>query len=108
MDAEATYEIADVLSTHIVIRDVGFHDRQLSVTNDVERVVAALVESCRLRRGMRLFYYDDAGDLDEIVVHWQAKRGKGGEYHDAEFVAFKRCLAKHHWELPALLEREGE
>ncbi len=50
----------------LVIADVGDHRRAPTVTNDVEAVVRALHDRHALG-ARRLFYYDSAGDLDEIV-----------------------------------------
>ena len=51
----------------LVIRDIGPWDRDLSVTNDAENVVARLAADGRLPKGRRLFYYDSDGQLDELV-----------------------------------------
>lgn len=52
----------------LIIRDLGPWDRHLTVTNDAERVVAALIRQGHLSPGQRLLYYDSEGMLDEILV----------------------------------------
>ena len=50
----------------LVIRNIG--DDCISVTNNVENVVANLVRGGFLPEGQRLMYYDSDGALDEICV----------------------------------------
>lgn len=54
--------------TQLVIRDSGDHAKQLTVTNDAERVVKYLRGGGLLPDGRRLFYYDSDGQRDEILV----------------------------------------
>lgn len=51
----------------VVLADVGPHTLFPTVTNDVEHVVAQLLQAGRLHVGQRLFYYDTDGERDEIV-----------------------------------------
>lgn len=53
--------------TAVIIRDIGHTDHK-TVTNDAENVVADLVNDGKLLPGMRLYYYDSEGQLDEIKV----------------------------------------
>lgn len=65
----ASYLIEEDVPPHpLVIRDVGRHDHQPTVTNDAENVVQSLVEKKRLTSGRRLFYYDSENRLDEILI----------------------------------------
>lgn len=66
--SEANYEIVRVDADSLTIRDVGPWDKFMTVTNDVEAVVADLVAGGDLREGQRLFYYDSENCLDEIAV----------------------------------------
>ena len=50
----------------LYIRDIGPWDQHPSVTNDAEGVVERLLASRRLQPGIRLFYYDSEGVLDEL------------------------------------------
>jgi hypothetical protein len=53
----------------LVIRDIGPWDQHSSVTNDAENVVYDLIHNDGLLKpGMRLWYYDSEGQLDELVV----------------------------------------
>ncbi len=51
----------------LVIKDVGPHDKHLTVTNDAEDVVERLYASGDLNDNRRLFYIDSEGSKDEIV-----------------------------------------
>lgn len=66
----ARFEIVDRLSTEefLVIRDLGPWHRFLTVTNDVENVVAKLIADAKLPGERRLLYIDSHGDLDEIAI----------------------------------------
>jgi hypothetical protein len=63
----ANYEIVSNTPDRLTIRDLGPWDQFWTVSNDVEQVVAELYLFGHLRRGQRLFYYDSAGALDEIL-----------------------------------------
>lgn len=52
----------------VTIRDIGPWDKHLTVANDAEQVVAAVVATGRLDRGERLFYIDSTGALDELLI----------------------------------------
>ncbi len=108
MSQHASYEIVDSLSTHLVIRDVGFHDRQLTITNDAEWVVEQLGSKLMHPEGKRLFVYDSSGDLDEFT--WEAieVQARYGTYSTALFVAFKHCPLDHHRDLPAWLAEQED
>jgi len=108
MDRSATYEVVEVNErlNFLVIRDVGFWDRQFTITNDAEGVVERIDTLARLPRGRRLFYYDSEGELDEILLTFEPVEGMGGTHYPARFAGFQHCPATHHWELPALLESE--
>jgi len=67
----AQYRIVDdpaFTTDALVIRDVGPWDQHPTVTNDAEWVVEELVAAGRLQPGMRLYYYDSEGALDELLV----------------------------------------
>ena len=61
----AVYRIESDTPDYVIIRDVGPWNQHGTVTNEAERVVTELVP---MLRGRRLFYYDSAGDLDELVI----------------------------------------
>ena len=63
----ASYEVVESTPTALTIRDVGKWDQHPTVTNDAEAVVGSLLRLGRLKPGMRLFYYDSDGRLDELV-----------------------------------------
>jgi len=65
---KANYSIVSNEVDLVVIEDVGPWDTCLSVTNDAEGVVEALVECGTLKDGQRLLYYDTDGELDELLV----------------------------------------
>lgn len=67
MTTRARYAVVKDSPDMLVIRDLGPWDRHLTVTNDVESVVADLYASGRLVAGRRLLCYDSESDLDEIV-----------------------------------------
>jgi hypothetical protein len=60
----------------LVIKDIGPWDKYLTVTNDAEAVVESLYATNDLHSGRRLFYYDSAGEKDEIL------------HRDGRFVGF--------------------
>jgi hypothetical protein len=62
----AKFEIVRITRDDVVIRDVGHDHGCLSVTNDVERVVAWLHTYEHLG-DRRLTYYDSEEVLDEIL-----------------------------------------
>lgn len=51
----------------LYIEDVG-GPSNMSVTNDAETVVKALVGSEILTPGRKLYYFDSEGQLDEILI----------------------------------------
>ena len=61
----ASYDIINSSSDHIIIRDIGAYSGYMSVTNAAEQVVAELLATLK---GRRLFYYDSEGRLDELVI----------------------------------------
>ncbi len=69
MSHHARYQIEATTESQVTIRDVGAHDGDLTVTNDAEWVVFAMLSEGTLKPGQRLYYYDSDGALDEIVVH---------------------------------------
>jgi len=63
------YELVqDHAGDPLLIRDLGPWDEHLTITNDPEHVVTKLRSAGMLPFGRRLFYYDSAGILDELVV----------------------------------------
>ena len=103
MSRHATYEVVADLSTHLVLRDVGFHARQLTITNDAEWVVEQLGSKLMDPEGKRLFVYDSVGDLDEFIWKVVEIEARYGTYNVAQFVAFQRCPVDHHRDLYAWL-----
>jgi len=67
MNLRCKFEVVTVERDAVTIRDIGHG--QMTVTNDAENVVAELVKSDLLPPGRRLFYYDSAGELDEMLLH---------------------------------------
>jgi len=51
-----------------VVAIIDQDDGAMSVTNDIENVVARLVTLGMLRAGDRLVYRDSGGDWDEVVL----------------------------------------
>lgn len=50
----------------VVIRDTG-HLTHMTVTNDAEAAVLYLLTSDQLAADQRLYYYDNVGQLDELL-----------------------------------------
>lgn len=71
MTRRAQYSIAHISETYVAIRD-SCTPGCLSLTNDIERVVAELVSRGTLLPTQRLYYYDSEGDLSRVEV----KEGK--------------------------------
>jgi len=67
----------------LVIRDVGPWSKHRTVTNDVREVVKRLVYLGCLPIGRELFYHDNYGHLDQILI-------EDGEF--AGFVNVERIL----------------
>jgi hypothetical protein len=63
----ANFEIVSAEDGNLTIRDLGPWSKHPTVTNDAEAVVKRLVRHGILKAGMRLFYYDSEGRLDEIL-----------------------------------------
>ncbi len=108
MSPHASYEIVDNLWTHLVIRDVGLHDRQLTITNDAEWIVEQLGARLMHPEGKRLFVYDSSGDLDEFIWKVVEVQARYGTYNAARFVAFKLCPVRHYHDLRAWLAEQEE
>ena len=58
--------IVEHTAEKLVIQDVGPWSRHLTITNGAEDVVEQLLGNGQLRPGMRLFYFDSEGMLDEL------------------------------------------
>ena len=70
--------VAVMAGKHVIIRDMAnTNNACMSVTNAAEFVVATMLRNGTLQPDERLYYYDTAGALDEIV------------HEDGEFVRFK-------------------
>lgn len=63
MKNRSDYEIIEENEEYILIKDLNIGNR--SVTNDVENVVADLIEKLN---GKRLFYQDTMYCIDEILI----------------------------------------
>lgn len=61
----ANYSIEETGPECIVLRDEGPWDRFPTITNDAEWVVEQLAPQLR---GRRLFYFDSAGELGELLI----------------------------------------
>ena len=110
MSRDATHEVVtrNEKLKYIVIRDVGIHDRQLTVTNDVEGVIKRLWDAFYLIDGTRLFFYDSGGELDEIVITWHRQEGYSGQHFMSPlFASFRVVPPAHHDELPAYVEDQN-
>jgi hypothetical protein len=75
----ANYEIVEETPARIVLRDIGPWDKYMTITNAAESVIEWFAQrpggiGCR-----RVFYYDSAGELDELLVK------------DEVFAGFKYC-----------------
>jgi hypothetical protein len=72
--------VEDEPNKPLIIQDIGPWDEFLTVTNDAEQVVEALVKEGRLPAGRRLLYFDsEYPDLDELLV----RDGKFAGFHSA-------------------------
>lgn len=60
-------EVVARCDTSITIRDVGPWSQYMTITNNAEAVVSDLWRLGLLKTGVRLFYYDSAGELDELL-----------------------------------------
>ncbi len=78
-DRSAKFRVEAFDPTRIVLRDLGPWDEHLSVTNDAEGVIEKLSPAPM----QRVFCFDSAGSLDELV-------------HDNQghFVRFAPCTPK--------------
>jgi hypothetical protein len=85
MPRHARYVFVTRLCTpaHVVISDIGPHDRHATVTNDAEQVIFELWSNSHLDFGRRVYYYDSLNRLDELE-------------HDDEghFTGFRGCSAR--------------
>lgn len=108
MSRHASWEVVDDHPTHLVVQDVGFHDRQLTITNDAEWVVEQLSGKLLHPSGKRLFVYDSNGDLDEFIWHAVEVEARYGTYPSARFVKFRHCPLTHHRDLPRWLAAQLE
>ena len=73
MAQHAQYEYVNSnQSDRVVIRDIGNHTKQLTITNDAEWIVEKLFP---ILMGRRLFYFDSEGDLSELLVNEYGKFG---------------------------------
>lgn len=71
----ATWIIVENADDALTIRD-ECKPWNMSITNDAENVVKALFSQGLITNEKRLYYYDSAGDLDELV------------HKDGKFVTF--------------------
>ena len=62
---KANYAIIELGIDYVLIRDIGPHDKYMTVTNAAETVVAELNS---LLNGRRLEYIDSEGNRNEILV----------------------------------------
>lgn len=108
MSRHASWEVVDDHPTHLVVQDVGFHDRQLTITNDAEWVVEQLTGKLLEPPGKRLFVYDSLGDLDEFIWKPVEVQARYGVYWEARFVNFKHCPIEHHRDLSRWLAEQLE
>ena len=67
-ERHANYAVEMITATRVVIRDMGPWDKHPSVTNDVEWVLADLINKHGIDPNVELMYYDSNGDLD-IIIH---------------------------------------
>jgi len=94
---QALFEVVVEASRYLVIRDVGDWNEQLTITNDAEGVVRRLGLTGMIHGGMRLFYYDSGGELDELVF----RQKHGGP---CVFLRYQYCPVQDHRELEVLAE----
>lgn len=74
--ARALWIVVETKPDSLLIKDVGHNQGMPTITNDVEAVVATLVEDGTLG-ARRLWYVDSQGDTDEILVRNGAFAGFG-------------------------------
>ena len=75
MKHESNYYVFNQNEKKVILTDVGPWTDYLTITNDAERVVKRLKSYLNNRR---LFYFDSAGDLTEILI-------KDGEFNGFEY-----------------------
>ena len=64
----ANYELLGInIYGQVVIRDIGPWHIHMTVTNDIEHVVAELYDKGILGERQTLLYYDSYGDLDQVL-----------------------------------------
>ena len=73
-----TKEWVEDHSNPLVLRDMGPHDEYKTITNAAEEVIIELKENGLLSEGRRVFYYDSAGQRDELLH-------KNGEFYNFAF-----------------------
>lgn len=76
---QANYEIVEDVPSRIVLRDLGPWDKYMTITNAAESVIEELARRPGGIGNRRVFYYDSAGELDELLVK------------DEAFAGFKYC-----------------
>lgn len=62
---KANYAIIEQTDEFVLLRDVGPHDKYMTITNAAEAVVA---EIASLLGNRRLEYIDSEGERDQIIV----------------------------------------
>lgn len=64
----ANYEVVGVdQADQLIIRDVGPWHIHMTITNDIEHVVAELHDNGQLGDGQTLLYYDSYGELTQAL-----------------------------------------
>ncbi len=62
---KANYAIVELTDEFVLLRDIGPHDKYMTITNAAEEVVA---EIASLLGNRRLEYIDSEGERDQIIV----------------------------------------
>ena len=67
MTKRSNYKIASSDCSTVILRDVGPHDKYLTVTNDAENVVRDIHRKGLLSSSQDLYYFDTEGELTELI-----------------------------------------
>ena len=64
---EANFEIVEMTTQAITLRDLGPWDKYPTITNAAEEVVEELSQRGIIKEGQRLLYYDSENELTELL-----------------------------------------
>lgn len=67
MRNHAKFDIIENTNISLLIKDIGNHTQNLTITNDVEYVINDLFKSKKLKINQKLFYIDSDNIKSEII-----------------------------------------